>query len=111
MSGKTRRRAATTVDRSRVTPTASRRERLLGAGTLVLVMASAFGVIHSSHACRQLYAQLQDLEATRWHLQEDYSRLLLEQSTWASHHRVETVAGKELAMQPPGLERYHRVTP
>jgi cell division protein FtsL len=111
MSGKARRQAATTVDRSRLVHPVSRRDWLLGGGTLVLVLASAFGVIHSSHACRQLYAELQDLEATRWHLQEDYSRLLLEQSTWASHHRVETVAGKELAMQPPGLDRYRVVTP
>jgi cell division protein FtsL len=33
---------------------------------------------------------LQSLEAERWYLEEEYSRLLLEQSTWASHHRIET---------------------
>ena len=36
-------------------------------------------------------------------MQEDYGRLLLEQSTWASHHRVEQVARRELAMQPPTI--------
>ena len=111
MKARARRRAATTVDRSVAAAPALRRDLLLGGATLLLVVTSAFGVIHSSHACRELYAQLQDLEATRWHLQEDYSRLLLEQSTWASHHRVETVAGKELTMQPPGLARYRVVTP
>lgn len=77
----------------------------LAFAALALVVMSAFGVIHSSHSCRGLYAQLQDLEATQWYLQEDYSRLLLEQSTWASHHRVEKVAGRELGMlAPPALE-------
>ncbi|MEP0203443.1 MAG: cell division protein FtsL [Halioglobus sp.] len=77
----------------------------LAFAALGLVVLSAFGVIHSSHGCRGLYAQLQDLEATQWYLQEDYSRLLLEQSTWASHHRVEKVAGRELDMlAPPALE-------
>ena len=50
-----------------------------------LVLLSAFAVIASTHTTRDLYAQLQDVEAERWHLEEEYSRLLLEQSTWASH--------------------------
>lgn len=77
---------------------------LLSLAAAGLVLVSAFGVIYSSHACRELYAQLQDLEAGQWHLQEDYSRLLLEESTWASHHRVEKVATDDLAMQPPAVE-------
>lgn len=76
----------------------------LNAGTLVLIVICAFGVIQTSHACRQLYAELQILEASRWYMQEDYGRLLLEQSTWASHHRVEQVARRELAMQPPTID-------
>ncbi len=89
----------------------SRHLVLAASAAFVTVLASAFGVIYSSHACRQLYAELQALEATQWHLQEDYSRLLLEQSTWASHHRVEKVATAELGMLPPGLERLMVVAP
>jgi cell division protein FtsL len=89
----------------------SRRQSLVASAMLVLVVASAFGVIRSTHACRELYAELQTLEATRWHLQEDYSRLLLEQSTWASHHRVEKVAGGELGMRAPELESYKVLAP
>ena len=58
---------------------------------------------HSTHACRALYAQLQVLESSQWYLQEDYGRLLLEHSTWASHYRVEKVARGELGMQAPDL--------
>ncbi len=83
--------------------------RWLNLGVLALVVISAFAVIHSTHACRDLYTQLQVLESRQWHLQEDYGRLLLEESTWASHHRVEKVARTELRMAEPALEHYRVV--
>ena len=76
------------------------------AAILVLILFSTFAVIHSTHACRALYAQLQVLEASQWYLQEDYGRLLLEQSAWASHHRVEKVARGDLGMEAPDLARF-----
>lgn len=75
------------------------------------VLLSAFAVIHSTHACRELYTRLQELEARQWNLQEDYGRLLLEESTWASHHRVERVARTELRMVEPDLSLYRVVEP
>jgi cell division protein FtsL len=78
----------------------------LNTGVLALVLVSAFAVIHATHACRERYARLQELESSQWYLQEDYGRLLLEHSTWASHYRVEKVAGEELGMQPPGLAQH-----
>ena len=76
-----------------------------------VVLGAAFANIHSTHACRSLYAQLQTLESAQWYLQEDYGRLLLEQSTWASHHRVEKVARKSLRMREPELTQFHVVAP
>lgn len=78
----------------------------LNVGAMVLVLLSSFAVIQSTHACRELYTHLQVLESRQWHLQEDYSRLLLEESTWASHYRVEKVARSELGMAEPELTRY-----
>ena len=75
----------------------------LNGGLLALILLSTFAVIYSTHACRALYAQLQVLESSQWYLQEDYGRLLLEQSTWASHYRVEKVARGDLGMQAPDL--------
>ena len=75
-------------------------------GALLLVLVSAFAVIHSTHACRDLYTQLQVLESRQWHLQEDYGRLVLEESAWASHYRVEKVARGELGMVEPDLAHY-----
>lgn len=68
---------------------------------LALVLMSGFSVIASTHQARDFYAQLQDIEAERWHLEEEYSRLLLEQSTWASHHRIELQAGEALGLSVP----------
>ena len=79
-------------------------------GLLTLILLSTFAVIHSTHACRALYAQLQVLESSQWYLQEDYGRLLLEQSTWASHYRVEKVARGDLDMQAPDLALFKVVS-
>lgn len=104
-----RKPAATTLGNT--TTAASGRQWLGMAAALAAVTLSALAVVQSSHACRGLYARLQVLEADQWYLQEDYSRLLLEQSTWASHHRVEKVATGELHMQPPPIADYNVVSP
>ena len=90
---------------------AARPSPMVVASSLALILLSSFAVIHSSHACRKLYAELQTLESTQWHLQEEYGRLLLEQSTWASHRRVEQVAQDELGMLAPPLARLRLVVP
>lgn len=74
-------------------------------GLMLLCLVSSFATIHATHECRKLYAQLQDLEAARWYLDEEYSRLLLEQSAWASHYRVEQVAEGEMSMQAPAVDK------
>lgn len=66
-----------------------------------LAMLSAFALIASTHHSRALYAQLQEREAERWFLEEEYSRLLLEQSTWASHNRIQSEAQGQLGLQAP----------
>ena len=73
---------------------------------LALILGSAFATIYSTHACRGLYTQLQLLESSQWYLQEDYGRLLLEQSTQASHYRVEKIARSDLGMAAPNLAKF-----
>ena len=85
---------------------ASRELLYVNAAVLILIMVSAFATIYSTHACRALYTQLQVLESSQWYLQEDYGRLVLEQSIWASHRRVENVAREELCMGVPDLAAY-----
>lgn len=73
---------------------------------LALILVSAFATIYSTHACRTLYKQLQVLESSQWFLQEDYGRLLLEQSTQASYYRVEKIARGDLGMAAPNLAQF-----
>lgn len=107
------------VAKSKMVSAGSRRQRTstglemawLNAGALALLMVSVFANIYSTHACRELYAHLQVLESSQWFLHEDYGRLLLEQSAWASHYRVEKVARTDLGMQAPDLAQYKVLTP
>lgn len=77
--------------------------RLLIVGVLVLllVVASALGVIYSSYQSRQLFSSLQQLSKESMQLEEEWGRLLLEQSTWASHARIEQLAKSQLDMIVP----------
>ena len=74
---------------------------LFSAALVVAILVTAVTIIDVSHRCRQYYARLQALETEQWRMQEQWGRLLLEQSTWASHHRVETLARKQLDMHLP----------
>jgi len=73
---------------------------------IVAVIASCLAIIHSTHATRAYYADLQRIEGTHWYLQEDYSRLMLERSTLASPHRIAKMARDELVMRAPDLATY-----
>jgi cell division protein FtsL len=67
----------------------------------VLMVWSALSVVNSTHQSRVLYSELQALEASRWRMQEDYSRLVLELSTLSAPHRVSSESNKLLAMNAP----------
>lgn len=71
---------------------------------LLLVMASALAVVYAKHRGRELFAQLQQLEAQRDRLNIEWGRLQLEQSAWASHSRVEKLARERLDMMVPDPE-------
>ncbi|MEE8060005.1 MAG: cell division protein FtsL [Pseudomonadales bacterium] len=68
---------------------------------VVLVVASALGVIYSSFKSRQLFSYLQQQNRETRQLEEEWGRLLLEQSTWASHARIERLAKSKLNMVVP----------
>jgi cell division protein FtsL len=76
---------------------------------IMAVLMSCFAIIHSTHASRAYYADLQRLEGTHWYLQEDYSRLMLERSTLASPHRIAKMAQEDLIMRAPDLAAYRTI--
>ena len=72
---------------------------LLWAGTL----GSAAGAIWCKHRARELFVQLEALNARRDNLEIEWGQLQLEQSAWSTHAFVERVASTRLhmAMPPP----------
>lgn len=75
------------------------------------LLLSALAVIDARHENRMLFAQLQQLRQQRDQLNVEWSQLLLEQSTWSTHARVEQLATGELDMQMPAHPRLVLVKP
>lgn len=68
--------------------------------TLALVV-SALAVVHTVWRNRTLFAQLQQLRQQRDKLNVQWGRLQLEESTWATHARIQQVAREQLGMHMP----------
>ncbi len=80
-------------------------EWAMAAVLVVLLVASALGVIHAKHQSRTLFSQLEALENRRDAYNAQWSQLQLEQSTWATHARIEGIAENQLDMVQPAMER------
>lgn len=79
------------------------RNTLLSLSLVALVMGSAVAVIYSSHMSRQLFSELKGLQAERDQFEREWTQLLLEQSAWSAHSRIEKVASSELKMRVPQM--------
>ena len=69
-----------------------------------MVFVSAVEVVYARHQTRKLFVEIQDLEKERNVLNEEWGRLQLEQRTWATDDRVESIARGELQMKPPEMK-------
>ena len=87
------------------------RRSLLSSLLSISVVTTALGLIYSSHLCREYYAELQRIETSRWQLEEEYSRLILEHGTLASPHRVQELAAGDLGMVAPTADQRRVVMP
>lgn len=65
------------------------------------VLLTSIAVVYSKHQSRVEFVALQKLEQKRDYLDEEWGRLLLEQSTWAELGRIEREATKKLDMVRP----------
>ena len=84
---------------------------VLSLGLVLAVVWTAVSIVGASHDCRQAYARLQSMQANQWTMQEQWGKLLLEQSTWAAHYRVEQLARRELGMRLPKAAELDVVSP
>ena len=73
---------------------------------LVLVFAlvcvtSAMALIYTKHESRKLFVELETLTQERDELNIEWAQLQIEQSTWATHGRIEQVATDDLSLVRP----------
>ena len=77
----------------------------------VAALGSAAGAIWCKHRSRELFIQLEALNARRDNLEIEWGQLQLEQSAWSTHAFVENVAGTKLKMSTPPPEDIELVSP
>lgn len=77
----------------------------------IAVLASAIAVVSSKHQVRQQYQELVALESDRDRLDTEWWQLQLEQSSWATHGRIESTARDRLRMTMPDIGESVMVLP
>ena len=77
----------------------------------VLVIASSLGVVYAKHQSRKLFVELDVLKKQRDEMNIEWGRLQLEQSTLATHSRIEKTAKQRLKMVTPEYEHVLIVRP
>lgn len=68
---------------------------------LAAAVACALGVVTAQHQSRKLFVELEGEQAAAAKLETEWTQLQLEQGTWATNKRVESVAAQRLGMHPP----------
>lgn len=65
------------------------------------VLVSALIVVYARHESRKLFIELQALQQVRDDMNVEWGQLQLEQSTWATHSRIDPIAREQLQMSAP----------
>ncbi|HET6654976.1 MAG TPA: cell division protein FtsL [Gammaproteobacteria bacterium] len=74
---------------------------LINAALVLALVVSALAVVHTVYRNRTLFAELQQLRQQRDQLNVEWGQLQLEESTWATHARIQQVAREKLDMHMP----------
>ena len=82
-------------------PAARRQPFLLVVVFAVVCALSAMALIYTKHESRKLFVELESLTLERDALNIEWGQLQIEQSTWATHGRIEQVASDELSLVRP----------
>ncbi|HEX6996713.1 MAG TPA: cell division protein FtsL [Gammaproteobacteria bacterium] len=78
---------------------------LVAVALAAAVTASGVWVVGVKHRARQLFVELEELNREQDRLQIDWGRLQLEQSTLATHPRIESIARERLKLAEPTEEQ------
>jgi cell division protein FtsL len=77
----------------------------------VSALGSAAGAIYCKHRAREMFVELEQLNARRDNLEIEWGQLQLEQSAWSTHAFVERVASTKLHMAMPPPKEIEIVAP
>ncbi len=73
----------------------------------VVCVISAIALVYTKHESRNMFVELEQLTREKDELNIEWGQLQIEQSTWATHGRIERVALEELALiRPKSTEIY-----
>jgi cell division protein FtsL len=67
----------------------------------VVCVLSAIAVVYTKHESRKLFVELERITHVRDELNIEWGQLQIEQSTWATHARIEQVATDDLSLVRP----------
>ncbi len=67
---------------------------------LVLVMASAFYLVHTQYESRRLYTQIDRAQTVARRLEADHEQLVVQKRGEATSARIQSIAVARLAMRP-----------
>lgn len=68
----------------------------------LVCVVSAIALVYTKHESRKLFVELERLSDERDELNIEWGQLQIEQSTWATHARIEQVATEDLELMRPG---------
>ncbi len=67
----------------------------------IVCVVSALALVKTKHESRKLFVELESLTNERDRLNIEWGQLQIEQSTWATHARIEQVATEDLSLVRP----------
>jgi cell division protein FtsL len=74
-------------------------------------LGCAAGAIWCKHRSREMFVELESLNARRDNLEIEWGQLQLEQSAWSTHAFVERVASTKLRMATPPPKEIEIISP
>jgi len=78
---------------------------------LAIVLICALAAVTTNHRARKLVIEYERETKRMQALDVEWGQLQLEQSTWATHARIEDIARQKLGMHPPRPNQIVSITP
>ncbi len=85
--------------------------RMLAVALAVALFVSAVALVYVQHYRRMQFVELRKLQQERDAMQVEWGQLKLEQSTWATHERIERLALDKLDLRIPTAAEVVLVSP